>query len=404
MTTPAAPAAPHADAPKKIHIFKPGRHVTMAGEVIEFSQADIEATARAYNPKLARSPLVVGHPKTDDPAQGWVSGMTATDQGLYAQVDQVDPAFAEAVRQGRYGALSAKFYRPSDAGNPVPGVWYLRHVGFLGAAAPAVKGLEAPAFAAEADDDGCVRFAEAVAFSGWAESQAAGLWRNLREWLIAKFGQDDADRVLPQYAVAGLETQADREMRRDEVAPAAFAAAPTPPAAAAAPSPQESTVTEQEAQQLRDQSAAQQREIDELRSKEAKRAADAMLAENVAFAEQLVREARIPTAQQALVAAVGAQLQQSADVAFGEGKDSQPLHQAFRTFMQALPPKVGLAEQATRERAATAGAADPAAEVQFAQGEVDADRLALDGRIRAHAAEKKLSYAAAANALMRSGR
>lgn len=41
---------------KLIHIFKPGRHVTMAGDVIEFSEADVAATARAYNPKLHEAP------------------------------------------------------------------------------------------------------------------------------------------------------------------------------------------------------------------------------------------------------------------------------------------------------------------------------------------------------------
>ncbi|WP_218918986.1 hypothetical protein [Pandoraea norimbergensis] len=48
------------NTPKLIHIFRPGRHVTMAGDVIEFSEADVAATARAYNPDLHEAPLVSG--------------------------------------------------------------------------------------------------------------------------------------------------------------------------------------------------------------------------------------------------------------------------------------------------------------------------------------------------------
>src|SRR5690348_2362867 len=136
--------------PKPLHIFKPGRWTTAAGEVIEFSQADIQATAQAYDPKKSKAPLVIGHPKIDQPAKGWTVALSASERGLFAAADKVDPEFAEAVRAGSYGTVSAKFYRPTDANNPVPGVWYLRHIGFLGAHPPGVKGLDDPEFS-EAD-------------------------------------------------------------------------------------------------------------------------------------------------------------------------------------------------------------------------------------------------------------
>jgi hypothetical protein len=75
-------------------------------------------------------------------------------------VADVEPSFAEAVRDGRYRNVSASFYPPSAAHNPRPGVFYLKHVGFLGAAAPAVKGLKTVSFAGAE--------AEAVEFAGAA--------------------------------------------------------------------------------------------------------------------------------------------------------------------------------------------------------------------------------------------
>lgn len=396
--------------PRPIHSFKPGRHTTMAGEVIEFTAADLAATAAAYNPQLSRAPIVKGHPATDSPAQGWISGIEARANGLFAKPDQVDPAFAEEVRAGRWGAVSLKFYRPTDRNNPVPGVWYPKHLGFLGGQNPAVKGLEPPEFAEQADD-GCVCFAEPVAFSGWDDLTVAGLFRNLREFLIAKFSAAEADQVVPQYQVQQLEASAQRDLVSEADGQAA-AFAEAPPAAAAAtpptstpPNPQEPAVTEAEAQQLRDQLAAAERERDELRQRASAAAQQAAQAEAVAFSEQLATERRIPADDKPLLAAVALQLQQAApDVQFGEGTAAKPLHQAWRDWMAQRPPLAGTGEQATRERAAVIDTGDVGDDVQFAEGEVDADRLALDQRIHAHAKQHGTSYAQAANAVMRSTR
>lgn len=379
-----------AAAPKQLHIFKPGRWLTLAGESIEFSEADLQATAAAYNPRISKAPLVVGHPKTDDPAKGWAVALTATKRGLFATADQVDPAFAEAVRTGAYGTVSAKFYRPTDPNNPAPGVWYLRHIGFLGAHPPAVKGLDAPEFA-EADD-GCVCFQEGVAFGEWDAMTAANLWRNLRDWLTAKFGAEEADRVLPDSDVRALEYSALQEMAEpDEADPADAMQNPT------LSTTKESAVTDQEAAQLREQNAALQRQNDELRRAEQERLAQQIKDENTAFAEGLVKEARIPSALKEQVAAIGAQLQSTPDVEFGEGDAKKPLHQVWRDVLSALPAQVEFGESASRER--TAGDDDTQGGAEFGEG-ADPERLALDKRIRAHAKTTGMSYAAAAREVM----
>ncbi|MCA0405598.1 MAG: hypothetical protein LCH39_05550 [Proteobacteria bacterium] len=59
----------------------------------------------------------------------------------------IDPEFADQVRQKRYAKVSASFYMPDAGNNPTPGSYALKHVGFLGAAAPAVKGLKQAQFA-----------------------------------------------------------------------------------------------------------------------------------------------------------------------------------------------------------------------------------------------------------------
>ncbi|GKT22534.1 peptidase [Acidovorax sp. SUPP3334] len=386
-----------APATKPLHIFKPGRWTTVAGETIEFGDADLAATAAAYDPKIHKAPIVKGHPALDAPAQGWADQLVVQARGLYALPSKVDPAFAEEARTGRWGTVSAKFYRPDATNNPVPGVWYLRHIGVLGAHPPGVKGLDDPEFGDA--DDGCVCFAEGVAFGEWDAMTTANLLRNLREWVLGKFGQEDADKVLPNYDVRALELSAAEtvnETRQAQGLPVAFAqgeASPTDPP------PKESAVTEEEAARLRTENEAQARQIAVLQAADKERKQAAVLAENAAFAESMAGEARIPTALKGQVAAIGAQLQAAPDVAFGEGADKKPLHQVFRDLLQALPKQVEFGEQATRERAAGDGA-DATTPVEFAEG-ADPDRVALDKRIRAHAKEHKVDYATAAHAVMR---
>ena len=381
-----------ATAHKPLHIFKPGQWTTLGGETIAFSEADLQATAQAYDPKKSKAPLVVGHPKTDDPAKGWTVSLSASERGLFAAADKVDPAFAESVRSGAYGTVSAKFYRPEDPNNPVPGVWYLRHIGFLGAHPPGVKGLDDPEFA---EADGCVCFQEGVAFGEWDGMTNANLWRNLREWFLGKFGQEEADKVLPGYDVRALEVGAAEDINDASKAagtPVAFSegAATTTPQP-----PQESAVTEEEAARLREENAA-------LKAADAQRKQAAVLADNTAFAESMASEARIPAAMKAQVAAIGTQLQATPDVEFGEGDAKKPLHELFRDFLRALPKQVEFGEQATRDRAANAGgAAEETTPVEFAEG-ADPERVQQDKRIRAYAKEHKVDYATAAHAVMRS--
>ena len=127
---------------KPIHIFKAGSHTAMSGATLAFSESDLQATARAYDPSKHEAPLVVGHPRADAPAYGWVKSLAYSENGLQAEPDQVDAQFAELVGTGRFKKISASFYPPESSANPVPGVYYLRHVGFLGAQPPAVKGLK----------------------------------------------------------------------------------------------------------------------------------------------------------------------------------------------------------------------------------------------------------------------
>jgi hypothetical protein len=165
---------------RRIHVFRAGRHAPMSGGSLEFSEADLAATARAYDPAKHEAPIVVGHPKLDAPAYGWVGSLAVEGGDLFAAPRQVEPAFAEIVEAGRFKKISASFFTPQNPDNPVPGTYYLKHVGFLGAAAPAVKGLKPIEFATDDAGTVTVEFGDVPAWRlGWLFSDVAALFRGV---------------------------------------------------------------------------------------------------------------------------------------------------------------------------------------------------------------------------------
>lgn len=189
-----------------IHIFRAGSHTAMQGQTIAFGEADLAASATAYDPAKHEAPIVVGHPVADAPAFGWVHSLAAEGGDLNAMPRQVDPAFAEAVSAGRYKKVSASFYQPDSPHNPVPGVYYLRHVGFLGAQPPAVKGLAPVQFADDGGD--CVSFEFAEEDVPGILRRMATLFRGMRDYFVDKEGLEKADAIIPPWTMDWLQEDA----------------------------------------------------------------------------------------------------------------------------------------------------------------------------------------------------
>ena len=196
---------------KRIDLFRAGSHVAMSGATIPFSEADVTAIAAAYDPSVHEAPLVVGHPKHDAPAYGWVESLSAEGGRLSATPHQVNPEFAEQVDAGAYKKVSASFYAPDAAGNPTPGQYHLRHIGFLGAQPPAVKGLQPIEFADDAGDQVVtIEFGEEERSRAlaWAMRTMGGMLQRIREHIVEKEGQEVADRVIGSYESDSLKDTA----------------------------------------------------------------------------------------------------------------------------------------------------------------------------------------------------
>jgi hypothetical protein len=195
--TPPPPKATETDWAERIgaiEIFRAGTFRAMNGQEYAFSAQDVSNIAAAFDPTTGPVPVVIGHPKADHPAYAWVKDVYTKGDVLFATLEKVDPQFGELVEAGRYKRISAALYPPEAGDNPAQGHYYLRHVGFLGAAAPAVRGLKSVELAGDESD--WIAFGEALS----AHEIAAKYELEIRLLQDRQFYEKMADegKVLPR--------------------------------------------------------------------------------------------------------------------------------------------------------------------------------------------------------------
>ena len=319
-----------------IEIFKAGKRSDAHGTVVEITPDDLQQAVDAYDVAYHEAPAVIGHPTMEAPAYVWVKGLQLDGDVLKAELDQVHPEFAEMVIDGRFKKVSASFYLANSPDNPKQGSLYLRHVGFLGAMPPAVKGLRNPEF--NESEQGIVDFCE--------EAPEAPATINLTQ-------------TEP--------TQGEPEMSAEEKA--------------------ELDRLRAENQQLKDENAKAKAEKAEAELNQAK-------AENADFAEGLVKAGKLaPIAKQQAVDLLNyaSTTAQGGVVEFAEGES---LHSKLQAFLNAQPQIVDFAEVVTKDNAA----APQDGTVEYAEGTNPAS-IEADQKIMAYAKEHGVSYTAAFNAI-----
>lgn len=376
-----------------LEIFKAGTHTDMNGQRLTFTDEDLKASVAAYDPAVFAAPLVVGHPKLNDPAYGWLAS-AATDGELMTGVAQdVDAEFAEMVNNKRFPKISTSFFHPNSPSNPKPGVWYIRHIGFLGAKAPAVKGLKPASFAdSDEQDIFTVEFA--------APGAAAGAWaltrfmRGLREFLIEDRNSEVADKVIPDWVITSYE-----EATRHEVEEEANEALPS----AAFSDPSEEDVMDPNAQSAdfaERETKLQNREA-ELAERERKikeQEAKARTDDIASFADELVDGGKVlPRDREGLVAFMAC-LDDDGVVEFADGDQTvqKPSATWFRDFLNGLPEQVDFAERGAPEGEDEVGTASFAAPPGYV---VDKTGLELHNKALTYQRKHNCDYSTAVTAV-----
>jgi len=317
-----------------IEVFRAGDY----GEKGAYTEADLDRLAASYNPALHEAPVVVGHPEIDAPAYGWVEGLRRNVDRLEAKLRQVDPGFEELVKQGRFKQRSVALY--DDLGGK--GL-YLRHLGFLGAAPPEVKGLK----------------------SIFHDDQAKGFVEITEEDVM------DVTELKRTFSEALSEFAERVGLKKSD---------PTPPAP---------TFTEAELEAAKAAAAAEAKAEAERQFSEQKSAAEKQAAKKAgvqAFINKLTPQGRwLPAFKEAGLVEFMESLDDTGTVEFGEGDKQQkqsPL-QIFQAFLEALPPRIEFGERPAPQGKLPAS---------VAAGNVAPGSLELAEAAKARAAEKKITF------------
>ena len=313
-------------ARKRIQVFRPGTHTSAQGVELTFTADQVRAIAQNYDAENAPAPVVIGHPTMDGPAFGWAAAFSYDDKAerLEADLDQLAPEFVAAVESGAYRKVSIALFGPQHPANPKPGNYYPRHIGFLGAAPPAVTGLKPVNFAAGSDHDLLeIEFAAPPA-AAWA---VRDLFGRVRDWFIDKFGLEAADKALPSYLVESITPPADSP---------AYTAPPAVPAKT-----EESSMTPEEIKAMPARMAQLEADNKALADKQAKAARDAAFATANDFCASLVKDGKVLPADAPALTAVLANVAQAEAVEFsaadGQQTKESPLAVLRRVLSGAKP-------------------------------------------------------------------
>lgn len=151
------------------------------------------------------APMVIGHPKTDAPAYGWVQDIKRDGNVLSVKGDKLHDEFAKGVESGLWPNRSVRIGKGDDG-------FYLKHIGFLGAVPPAIEGMDAIYNAAT--DDECFDYA----LDSYTPNTLSRMMRRIRDFIIDKFDIEQADKVIPDYEIESLSDHADRLHNDDDKA------------------------------------------------------------------------------------------------------------------------------------------------------------------------------------------
>ena len=184
-------------------VFRCGTHLDHSGKWRTFTESDIDKAIASY--KSDSAPIVVGHPTLNAPAFGWIQQFRRQGSTLQARASRVADEFADLVKRGLYKNRSISFNSDGT----------FRHVGFLGAAAPAVKGLEDIQFADKGDfitmDTAKTVQAEQAAAQERAEGVQVEPEAEVKtaesEAEVQSLRADAAQKAEPEVSLSNLESQ-----------------------------------------------------------------------------------------------------------------------------------------------------------------------------------------------------
>jgi hypothetical protein len=336
---------------RKIEIFRAGKQTDSAGNSKEWTVADLDKIASSYDPSFHEAPVCIGHPKENAPAWAWIKTVTREGNSLFAEIGDEAPEFSEWLEKKRYKKRSISLYPD----------FKVRHLAFLGAQAPAVKGLAdfqengSRFYAFSEDDKGepiNLDFADWSAV--WSFRSLGNLFQGIRDHFIDTKDLETANRLVPQHEIDNLKSmQADPEKtafyQESDMTKQEFDTQIAAEQAKTAAAEAKATDFSEKLAAANGRIATLETEIGGIKSS----AQDKELNE---FCESLVSEGKLIPADKAMTIAVMKALSGQSELDFAEGDKTvkkAPLAM-FQERLKAGPKVIEFSEVATKEKSVVA--------------------------------------------------
>lgn len=374
---------------RAVEIFKAGNQTDSAGNAKEWSLKELDTIAQKYNENTEHeAPVVIGHPKNNDPAYGWVDKTLRRDgNSLYADFHEVMPEFAELVQTGRFKKRSISLYPDLT----------LRHVGFLGAMPPAIKGLKDVQFSES--DCITIEFGEDIPLETETTESMEEI-RNLEDIISQvndiykevsfhpKIYDKNGSPVIRNLFKVLIENlnkfkqgkEAKAKMDENVITPEANFAEQKEP---------EAKKEEVKTSDFSEKEKSYQEKIKELERQIAQKEAEAKRKEYSDFCEKNIT--KVTPAWKDSVINFMEMLDKEGEFEFSDGKKDTVTK--FQEFIQALPEKVTLQEIATKNKASEKASTKTK---DFSEmGNVDPARMELHERVLEYMENNAVTYAEA---------
>ena len=178
-------------------VCRVGTWTDVAGQTVRLEESDLDNLVAQFG-KSDPVPVVVGHPKVDAPAYGYVDQVRRVGDRLQAKLRDIAPAFRNAVEAGNYTGRSIAFTRQGG----------LRHLGFLGGYAPAVPGLAPTQFSS---GDGFTTVELALGADGTLAGPREAALAAREAAFAAREFKADIDGRIERHVKAGRVLPAEKE-------------------------------------------------------------------------------------------------------------------------------------------------------------------------------------------------
>lgn len=321
-------------------VFRCGTHVDRFGREVTITPSDIDTAIATY--KRDSAPIVVGHPTLNAPAFGWIGAFRRVGDIVQAKASSVADEFADIVKRHLYKNRSLAFG---------PGMRF-RHVGFLGAQPPAVKGLKD------------------IQFS------------DKEEFMDIEFSEDSAQSPVDEHSDAPTHTNEDSALNP--------APAVSDKSAEVSDITDELVVIKAELAKAKEATKRLEERNAQLKADYDKASRSLRQAEFATYTDELIAEGRLPKEQREHLLEFMECLHGMNSYEFSEG--SMPVLQRFKEIFRAFSKRpVQLTEFASSDKALSIPSSDPVAISRLARAYMDSEE----------AQGRKISASQAVNHIMK---